>query len=85
MLEDLDFIFRNIAQEPVSEEVKTTFNRLILNVDFYGDSAQKQALEEFESFGKIVLFRERPVKAFFHRRFANAAIALAKSLERGAA
>lgn len=81
MLDDLDYVFRNIAQDPVSEELKTTFNRLILNVEFHGDSAQKQALEEFESFGKIVLFRERPVKAFFHRRFANAAISLGKALE----
>ena len=85
MVEDLDFVFRNIAQDPVSDELKMVFNRFVQNAQFHGVNGNEKALEEFESFGKIVLFRERPVKPYFHRRFAQATLALSEGLQHTAA
>lgn len=85
VVEDLDFVFRNIAQDPVSDELKLAFNRFVQNAQFYGVDGHDKTFEEFESFGKIVLFRERPVKPYFHRRFAQAAMALSQGLRTSAA
>jgi len=85
MVEDLEFVFRNIAQDPVTEELKTAFNRAVLHAQLYGVRADEKALEEFESFGKIVLFREKPVKPYFHRRFLQATMSLSQALQNTAA
>jgi hypothetical protein len=85
MVEDLEYVFRNIAQDPVSDELKLTFNRFVQNAQFYGVDGHEKTLEEFESFGKIVLMRERPVKPYFHRRFAQAALTLSQALHSNAA
>ncbi len=85
MLDDLEHVFRNISQEPVAEDVKTAFSRVLSHCEMHGDDDQRQLIEEFESFGKIVLLRKRPVKPFFHRKFAQSAMALSKSFNKAAA
>ncbi len=85
MFEDLDYVFRNMSKEPVGEDVKIAFSRVLSHCDLYADADQKQAVEVFESFGKIVLLRNQPVKPFFHRKFAQSAIALSRAFERTAA
>lgn len=80
MQDDLNHIFRNIYQDPVSNDVKIAFSRVLLHCEMNADDkSQMQALKKFESFGKIVLLRNQPVKSFFHQRLAHAAVALGTS------
>ncbi len=80
MQDDLNHIFRNIYQDPVSNDVKIAFSRVLSHCELSADDKGKvQALKKFESFGKIVLLRDHPVKSFFHQRLAHAAVALGAS------
>jgi hypothetical protein len=85
MFDDLDYVFRNMSKDPVGDDVKIAFSRVLSHCDLYADAYQKQAVAKFESFGKIVLMRNRPVKPFFHRKFAQSAMALSEAFETRAA
>lgn len=85
MLDDLDHVFRNIGRYPVENDVRIAFNRVLLHSEFYADEERKRALADFESFGKIVLMQDTPAKPFFQRRFSQAVMALALTVNRDAA
>ncbi len=86
MQDDLNHLFKNIYQEPVSEDVKIAFSRVLSHCELHADDkAKKQALRKFESFGKIVILRTEPIKPFFHQRLAYAAVALGTTFSEDAA
>lgn len=79
MLDDLDHVFRNIGRYPVDENVKVAFSRVLSHCELHADETQKQALEDFECYGKIALLQDKPVKPFFYRRFSQATVALRRA------
>lgn len=81
MLDDLDLVFRNIGRYPIENDVRVAFDRVLLHSDFHANDARRRALQEFETFGKIVMSQDQPVKPYFVQRFAKAAMALASAME----
>jgi len=85
MLDDLDHVVQNIGRFPIEDDVRIAFNRVLLHGGCYTDEDRRKALEEFETFGKIVMSQDRPAKPYFIRRFARAAEALANAMDSQAA
>ncbi len=85
MLDDLDHVFRNISRRPVNDDVKTAFGRVITHCALRAEDDQKQALEDFSCYGRIVLMQDHPVKPFFYRKFSKATLALSEAFETTAA
>jgi len=82
MLDDLDHVFRNIGRYPIQNDVRIAFNRVLLHSGFYANDARRQALQDFETFGKIVMSQDQSVKPYFVQRFAKAAVALSSAMEK---
>jgi len=81
MLDDLDHVFLNIGRIPVDNDVRLAFDRVLSHRGVYMNDARRVALQEFETFGRIVMSRDQPVKPYFVQRFAKAAVALASAME----
>ncbi len=85
MLNDLDYVFAHIVDDPVSDEAKIAFSRVISHCELYGDDVQKRVLKKYVFFGKMVLHREQPVKPFFYTKFAQASMTLSRAFSKEAA
>jgi len=85
MSDDLDHVIQSIGRFPIEHDVRIAFDRVLLHGGCYKDEVRRKALEEFETFGKIVLSNDRPAKPYFVRRFARAAEALASAMDTQAA
>lgn len=85
MFDDLDHVFKNIHQDPVSDDVKIAFSRVLSHCELHGDDVQKRVLKQYAFFGKLVLYRERPLKPFFYNRFAQASMTLSRAFTKAAA